>query len=695
MASSRLSFDNACELLLEWYYQMRVEFLTDDELEYELVSRAVLMDGNFNVARKRKLLRDRLKAERDGTVEKHVQSVVGDESTAIDVCSQKFVEIKTSLDLCQEDENKNQYFSRLLHLGMRVWVIVTGSRGSPNSYSHMQNLIVDLVEILEPNMGQLSKPRQEQQLVELGYENPEVGNEDENEQPVQMHSPRRSVLSQDDLDWIHSLQTRIIGLENELRQRKEGKDVGTQTHFDIAQRPSQHNHHAFHFNDVPSLQPSVPMHAQSSYHNFQNFVPQQHPFSIQRKTPNNNPRFDSEVFNASQNPLRNPFTDFPENEPFQENFNRNFIPTSHHLQNHLTGPNQFHNSNFPIQYPSRHTLPVSKWNITKYSGDDQGLKLNEFLELVQALSQAEHVSERELFESAIHLFGGSALKWYMTQRSTGRLLNWQHLVFELRKTYMHPDLDALIKMKIYQRRQQKYESFHEFYFEMEKLFRTMSVQIPDYEKVQILQQNMRVDYKRQMTFIPIVDLETLVAAGQKLDSLNFSAYNKVFGPEKSVQAVESGTNTKNRKKSSQQQTSGQVASAQYSQGRNNRTNISNFQNSAPRPNQTSSSNIQDISNSQPSQKPKPTIDRQVAGPSGCPPRPRLTLDELVNGHIPPPSNTCFNCGREGHHSVMCRQPRGVFCFKCGLQGFPTNYCPFCLKNGPTASENRRSQNPEA
>lgn len=80
-------------------------------------------------------------------------------------------------------------------------------------------------------------------------------------------------------------------------------------------------------------------------------------------------------------------------------------------------------------------------------------------------------------------------------------------------------------MKIYQRRQKKNESFHEFFFEMEKLLQTMKSQITDLEKMQIFQHN----YKRQMTFLP--------TAGQKLDALNFSAYNKVFGTAKTVQVV--------------------------------------------------------------------------------------------------------------------------------------------------------------
>nr|XP_029732890.1 uncharacterized protein LOC115268856 [Aedes albopictus] len=232
---------------------------------------------------------------------------------------------------------------------------------------------------------------------------------------------------------------------------------------------------------------------------------------------------------------------------------------------------------------------------------------------------------------------------------------------------------------------------------MEKLFRTMCIQIPDHEKMQILQQNMRVDYKRQMTFIPIQDLETLVAAGQKLDALNFSAYNKVFGTEKSVHAVEQNA-SRNRQKSFQPQPqpsnrpAGSFKEPSNNQNKNNRNPPFHPQskptNVTPHPTQPSqkSSSTPSASNSE--------VKSPVPGPSGHagPSKSSITLEQVVSGHKPPGPNTCFNCGTPGHHVVMCRQPRRLFCDNCGLHGFPTGFCPYCLKNGPRANENRRSPN---
>ncbi|KAL9705361.1 hypothetical protein quinque_008879 [Culex quinquefasciatus] len=210
------------------------------------------------------------------------------------------------------------------------------------------------------------------------------------------------------------------------------------------------------------------------------------------------------------------------------------------------------------EYNNRRSLPVSRWDIPKYSGDDQGLRLNEFLETVYGHARAEHVSSQELFDSAIHLFTGSALKWYMTECSFGRLMNWDHLVFELRRTYMHPDLDALMRIKIYGRKQQKNESFHDYHNEVESMFRSMQYQLPEFEKIQILKQNMRTDYKKQLTFVPKQTLSILVNAARMLDAHSFPAYNKVFGLERNVHA-ESTTNQSNKKK--QKESAGETVNA--------------------------------------------------------------------------------------------------------------------------------------
>ena len=68
----------------------------------------------------------------------------------------------------------------------------------------------------------------------------------------------------------------------------------------------------------------------------------------------------------------------------------------------------------PSQFPVLQTLPapkplcVEKWNL-KFTGDNKKLSVHNFLERVDELRSARHVTTRQLFDSAIDLFQGKLL----------------------------------------------------------------------------------------------------------------------------------------------------------------------------------------------------------------------------------------------------------------------------------------------
>ena len=43
---------------------------------------------------------------------------------------------------------KDQCVTRLLHVGMRIAVVLSNSRGSPNLHGQLQNVLVDLVGLI-------------------------------------------------------------------------------------------------------------------------------------------------------------------------------------------------------------------------------------------------------------------------------------------------------------------------------------------------------------------------------------------------------------------------------------------------------------------------------------------------------------------------------------------------------------------
>lgn len=683
----RLDHSQATEKILEWYHDMRVDHIENDELVWEVTLRNIVIRDDPSFSRRRRSLREHLKVEKqlktvlDGVIETN-------KVEEITICENKFLEISNTVK--QNDRiAKTKCKARLLHYGHRVHQLLKAEGISPEESSFLKSLLIDIVESLQkefytenPNPANVQHEiDNEQALINLFNANPDSSQNNNlnqnvqgilsnNQQPVPSHESAQksngaSSQNPENRTSTVSLQNRITELENELANLRilatQVSDANSARPMDCPPQP---------LNPSPIINPTI-QHSVGFTNPLYQF--QSNPF---QNLPHGQPTSQPIPQVSSANNL--PFSQYA-SQPW---FNPSWPPVAPQVSYHHQTQNQTYapQPQIPVPYssyptypsatanPSRHTLPVSQWKITKYEGTDQGINLNEFLEIVQTFSLAEHVTEVELFESAVHLFAGPALKWYMTMRTTGRLLNWQHLVLELKRTFMHPDLDALIKMKIYQRRQQRSESFHEFYYEMEKLFRTMCVQIPEYEKVQILLQNIRIDYKKQLTFLPITDLPSLIAAGQKIDALNFSAYHKVFGVEKSVSAI------------------GPVKQKQSTpEGNLNRQKL------AQPTSHPHSDNTHKVSRSfHGSQNPH----KHQAHTSNQPQhKPRLTLESLIDSYQPPPENTCYNCGIFGHSIRECRAPRAVLCENCGFRGYPFRNCPYCLKNARSASEKRGSLNP--
>lgn len=360
--------------------------------------------------------------------------------------------------------------------------------------------------------------------------------------------------------------------------------------------------------------------------------------------------------------------------------------------NSLTSNSQLgHHTAQSIQHPAstmeacrgqfgHKSLPVSKWKLNKYAGTDQGLKLNEFLVLVSQLALSERISEPELFDSALHLFTGPALNWYMTMRSSGRLASWQHLVSELRKAFAHPELDSLVRTRIYQRRQQRNETFQEYYYDMESMFRSMIVPMSDAEQLDVLKRNMRSDYKKTLLWKPIFSLPDLLEAGHIIDASNFSLYAKVFGHEKTSNAVSEIKIDKGDPKNFSNRPPFKPTTQQGS-------NPSKFKDD----NSKKKGGTDEKKTNQPIQAGRSKEMDPKEGPS----KPTRTLDMLIEAHRPPRSYECLYCRHTNHALEQCRSYRGSICMVCGFKGFETQNCPYCQKNGLQTARNRGPSNPNA
>ena len=70
------------------------------------------------------------------------------------------------------------------------------------------------------------------------------------------------------------------------------------------------------------------------------------------------------------------------------------------------------------------SIPVHKWDL-KFNGEATSCIVMSFLDRVDELKVARHISDAELFTSAIDLFEGKALLWFRSVQ--GRCRNWTEL----------------------------------------------------------------------------------------------------------------------------------------------------------------------------------------------------------------------------------------------------------------------------
>lgn len=322
----------------------------------------------------------------------------------------------------------------------------------------------------------------------------------------------------------------------------------------------------------------------------------------------------------------------------------------------------------PVVHP-RKVIPVSQWKIQKYKADDQGLGMNEFLENVNQMALSEHVSEEDLFDSAIHLFDGPALSWYTAMRSQNRLRDWRHLIQELQKAFRHPDLDAVLRVKIYQYRQQRNETFQQYYLHMEKLFRSMSQPMSEPDKIEVIKMNLRFDYRKLLVGRRITSLQTLINLGNDLDAADSSAFARVFGnPKKETCALTSD-------RVSPQHTRVFSNKHQYTGKTNQFTKPD--KNSKGYPN-SKSAKTEPKNSEQPKAKTEVDPPRREARGAKDP------FSKMVSNYRPPPQGECFNC-RDDHDTGNCPLPRRLFCPICAFPGVVYKSCPYCSKNSPRES----------
>lgn len=176
----------------------------------------------------------------------------------------------------------------------------------------------------------------------------------------------------------------------------------------------------------------------------------------------------------------------------------------------------------------------NKWDC-KFSGDRRGLSLSAFLERVEELRIARHVSKQTLLESGIDLFSGRAYQFYLAYRN--EVTDWDQFVELLREEYLSPNYNEKLFEEIRKRTQGPDESIGIYLAIMNGYFNRLTCNVTEDTKLQVLLRNIAPFYQNQLALVDVTSVAQLRELGRKLEARK-DAVDNFLPPSRKGTALE-------------------------------------------------------------------------------------------------------------------------------------------------------------
>lgn len=161
------------------------------------------------------------------------------------------------------------------------------------------------------------------------------------------------------------------------------------------------------------------------------------------------------------------------------------------------------------------STPVAKWDL-RFSGEKKGLSLNAFLQRVEELRVARHVSKEELFDTAVDLFNGKALIWYRAVRK--EVNSWDGLVKLLREEFQPNDYNEKLFDEIKRRTQGNDESIGIYLSVMSAMFSRLTCPVSEDIQLKIILRNISPFYQTQLGLTDVTSIAHLRTLGRRLEA---------------------------------------------------------------------------------------------------------------------------------------------------------------------------------
>jgi hypothetical protein len=157
---------------------------------------------------------------------------------------------------------------------------------------------------------------------------------------------------------------------------------------------------------------------------------------------------------------------------------------------------------------------VHKWDI-KFSGDKKNFAVLDFIRKVKALAKAQRISEKDLYDSAYHLFEGDGELWY--EANMPYCASWEEFEARLREDFLPDDYDQEIELKILSTKQN--EPFAIYHAKLEQLFSKLSKPKSEKYKLKILQKNLCLYYQEKIVTVKPKCIRDLAAICREIEKL--------------------------------------------------------------------------------------------------------------------------------------------------------------------------------
>lgn len=318
-----------------------------------------------------------------------------------------------------------------------------------------------------------------------------------------------------------------------------------------------------------------------------------------------------------------------------------------------TEPEMARTINVTQRYPRLHN-----WNL-KFTGDNSGMSLNDFLIRVDVFAQSENIDNDQLLMNIHKLFplNSKAYKWYWSNVSS--FTDYNDFVRKIRLDFLPRNYDYFLKEEIDNRIQVDGETFSEFITDLKTLFQRANPPLDERYKLYVIQKNMQIDYVAHTATRNFNSVDELVELCRRFDESKIMLERRKLAQQYHghMTFVEPSchpqTNYNRNNSSRQRQPISRVSCVE---------NLRCCDHTCSGNQETDRSDLQSI-----------VCDNYQSNNSSS-----VNLVES-NGERKSSAVKCFNCHKLGHRRQNCKQPQTrMYCYSCGRDGVISSNCPNCV-----------------